>query len=71
MGLLITLRIRERSDLTCSPPQKQLRGTSCKAHNEKGFVPEVKKIQSLRVQGTAETSFNLPSRKARSWISQK
>lgn len=58
MGLLITPRIKKRSDLTCSPPQKQLRGTSCKAHNEKGFVLDVKKIQSLRVQGTAETFFN-------------
>lgn len=58
MGLLITLRIKKWSALTCSPPQKQLRGTSCKAHNEKGFVPEVKKIQSLRVQGTVEMFFN-------------
>lgn len=37
MGLLITLQILELSDLTCSPPQIPLRGTSCKAHNEKGF----------------------------------
>lgn len=37
MGFLITLQIMEPSDLTCSPPPKQLRGTSCNGIQGESF----------------------------------